>query len=142
MTVSMTDTSTFVHDAWEAFSWRIMSNYVSPWERERLQDEIKDWSQWCSAWSAAAAGHVARGDEALGAGHHATAGQAYVTAGLFYHWASVLFTHDQQQFRTALESGEAAFAKAAPHVEHRMEILKVPFEGAELPGYFRYPRGA
>ncbi len=142
MTVSTTDTSTFVHDTWESFSWRMMSNYVSPWERERLQEEIKDWSQWCRAWSAAAEGHVARGDEALQAGHGETAAQAYITAGLFYHWASFLFTHDEEQFRAALEAGEAAFAKAAPHAEHPMEIMKIPFEGFELRGYFRYPRGA
>ncbi len=142
MTVSMTDTSTFVDDAWEAFSWRMMSNYVSPWERDRLRDEIKDWSQWCSAWSARAERHVARGDEAAAAGHGITAGQAYITAGLFYHWASFLFTHDQAQFRGALEAGEAAFAKAVPHAEHPMELIRIPFEGTELPGYFRYPNTA
>jgi 2,6-dihydroxypseudooxynicotine hydrolase len=39
-------------------------------------------------------------------------------------------------------AGEAAFAKAAPIAEHPMEILNIPFEGTELRGYFRYPRGA
>ena len=138
----MTDTSSFVDDTWEAFSWRMMSNYVSPWQREQLRDQIKDWSQWCAAWSAAAAEHVARGDEAAAAGHDLTAGQAYITAGLFYHWASFLFTHDSAQFRSALEAGEAAFARAVPFAEHPMELVRVPFEGTELPGYFRYPRGA
>lgn len=142
MAVPAIDTSTFVHDAWEAFTWRITSNYVSPWERDRLHDEIKDWSQWCSAWSAAAGEHVRRGDEAAAAGHSVTAGQAYITAGLFYHWASFLFTHDQAQFRGALEAGEAAFAKAVGHVEHPMELIRIPFEGTELPGYFRYPNTA
>jgi len=142
MTVSSIDTSTFVSDTWEAFSWRMMSNYVSPWERDRLHERIADWSHWCSAWSEAAAEHVARGDEAFGAGHTQTAAMAYITAGLFYHWASFLFTHDTRQFRTALENGEAAFAKAAPIAEHPTEILNVPFEGTELRGYFRYPRGA
>ena len=142
MTVSTTDTSTFVKDTWEAFSWRMMSNYVSPWERERLQERITDWSDWCSAWSAAAAEHVARGDVAAAANYRETAAGAYITAGLFYHWASFLFTHDERQFRSALEAGEAAFAKAAPIAAHRMEILNVPFEGTELRGYFRYPSGA
>jgi 2,6-dihydroxypseudooxynicotine hydrolase len=142
MTVSPIDTSTFVKDTWEAFSWRMMSNCVSPWERERLHERITDWSQWCAAWSEAAAEHVARGDEAAAAGHAQTAAAAFITAGLFYHWASFLFTHDAKQFRTALENAEAAFAKAAPIAEHPMEILNVPFEGTELRGYFRYPRGA
>jgi 2,6-dihydroxypseudooxynicotine hydrolase len=142
MTVSQIDTSTFVKDTWESFGWRMMSNYVSPWERERLQERITDWSDWCSTWSAAAAEHVARGDEAAVAKHGETAAAAYITAGLFYHWASFLFTHDAQQFRSALEAGEAAFAKAAPIAEHPMEILNIPFEGTELRGYFRYPNRA
>jgi len=142
MSVTSIDTSTFVNDTWEAFSWRMMSNYVSPWERERLQGRITDWAQWCSVWSDGAAEHVARGDQAAAAGHSQTAAAAYITAGLFYHWASFLFTQDAGQFRTALEAGEAAFAKAAPIAEHPMEIVNVPFEGTELRGYFRYPRGA
>jgi 2,6-dihydroxypseudooxynicotine hydrolase len=142
MTVSPIDTSTFVKDTWEAFSWRMMSNYVSPWERERLHERIADWSEWCSTWSEAAAGHAARGDEAAASGHGATAAAAYITAGLFYHWASFLFTHDTRQFRAALEAGEQAFSRAAPTAEHPMEILNVPFQGTELRGYFRYPNGA
>jgi len=142
MTVSTTDTSTFVKDTWDAFSWRMMANFVSPWERERLQERITGWDQWCSTWSEAAAAHAARGDEAAAAGHGDTAAAAYIAAGLFYHWASFLFTHEATQFRAALEEGEVAFAKAAPIAEHPMEILNIPFEGTELRGYFRYPKGA
>src|SRR5438045_1609415 len=142
MTVSTADTSPFVRDTWDAFSWRMMSNYVSPWEHDRLRERISDWDEWCSVWSDEAAGHMARADEAAAAGHGETAATAYITAGLFYHWASFLFTHDAGQFRTALENGEKAFAKAAPIAEHPMEIVNVPFEGTELRGYFRYPKGA
>jgi dienelactone hydrolase len=142
MSVSTTDTSTFVKDTWDSFSWRMMSNFVSPWERERLQERITDWSQWCSTWSEAAAEHAGRGDEAAAAGNVQTASEAYIRAALFYHWASFLFTHDAGQFRSALEAGDAAFAKAADGAEHPMEILDIPFEGTRLRGYFRYPRGA
>ena len=142
MAVQATDTTSFVADTWELFSWRMMSNLVSPWERERLQARIQHWSDWCAAWSAAAAAHSARGDEAAAAGHGSTAATAYITAGLFYHWGSFLFTHDPDQFRAALSAGEEAFRRAAPHSEHPMEILNVPFEGTELRGYLRRPRGA
>ena len=142
MSVTSIDTGTFVQDTWDAFKWRMMSNYVSPWEQVRLEERITEWADWCSTWSEVAAEHVARGDEAVAAGHSQTAAAAYVTGGLFYHWASFLFTHEAGQFRTALEAGEAAFAKAAPLADHPMEILNIPFEGTELRGYFRYPRGA
>src|SRR5215510_245529 len=49
------------------FTWRILSNYVTPWEFERLKGQITDFEQWCARWSAHAARHVTRGDEALAA---------------------------------------------------------------------------
>lgn len=47
------------------FTWRILSNYVTPWEFEQLKSQITSYEQWCQAWSRRAASHVARGDEAL-----------------------------------------------------------------------------
>ena len=123
------------------FTWRILSNYVTPWEFEQLRTQITDYEQWCASWSAHAARHVARGDEALAAGHTVTAADAYLRGGLAYHWASFVFTHDQAQFRAALEAMNATWAKAAPLQAPPMEMLAVPFEGLSLPGYLRRPAG-
>ena len=123
------------------FTWRILSNYVTPWEFEQLKAQISDYEQWCAAWSAHAAAHVTRGDEALAAGHSVTAGDAYLRGALAYHWASFVFTHDQAQFRAALAAMAAAWAKAAPLLSPPMEILGVPFGGLTLPGYLRLPAG-
>src|SRR3984893_6672382 len=138
----MTDTNTFLDDVWELFSWRILSNYVSPWELSQIRAEIQEWEQWCRVCSSRARRHAGRGDDAAAAGHDRTAATAYITAGLFYHWASFLFTHDTAQFRSALEAAEDAFARAAPLAEHPMEIIHLPFEGTKLRGYLRVPRGA
>jgi len=124
------------------FTWRILSNYVSPWEFEELRGQITDYEQWCAAWCREAEGHVARGDEALAAGHNATAGDAYLRAGLFYHWASFMFSHDQDQFRAALAGMGTAWEKAAPHLDPPMEILTAQFENMTLNGYLRIPAGA
>src|SRR6266566_634419 len=123
------------------FTWRILSNYVTPWEFEQLKSEITDYEQWCSAWSRHAARHVERGDAALAAGRTLTARDAYLRGALAYHWASFVFTHDQAQFRAALEAMGAAWAQAAPLVSPPMEILAVPFAGLSLPGYLRLPAG-
>ncbi len=123
------------------FTWRILSNYVTPWEFEQLKAQITDYGTWCAAWSAHAAAHVARGDEALAAGHTVTAGDAYLRGALAYHWASFVFTHDQAQFRAALAAMTAAWAKAAPLLSPPMEILAVPFGDLILPGYLRLPAG-
>ena len=39
------------------FTWRILSNYVTPWEFEQLKNEITDYERWCAAWSQHAAHH-------------------------------------------------------------------------------------
>jgi dienelactone hydrolase len=124
------------------FTWRILSNYVTPWEFERLKTQITDYEQWCGVWSRHAREHLARGDEALAAGRRVTAGDAYLRGALAYHWASFVFTHDQVQFRAALEAMADAWAKAAPLVSPPMEIVTVPFENITLHGYLRLPPGA
>ncbi len=53
-----------------------------------------------------------------------------------------MFTHDQAQFRGALEAMAATWAKAAPLVAPPMELLRVPFGSLILPGYLRIPDGA
>ena len=73
-----------------------------------------------------------RGDAALAAGQRLTAGDAYLRGALAYHWASFVFTHDQAQFRAALEAMAAAW-QAAPLPRRRWSILGVPFEGLTLP---------
>lgn len=124
------------------FTWRILSNYVTPWEFEQLKSRITDYEQWCQAWSEQAASHAERGDEALAAGHAVTAGDAYLKAGLFYHWSSFMFTHDLAQYRAALEAMASCWAKAAPLVAPPMELLSVPFENTTLNGYLRVPQSA
>ncbi|HEY5988654.1 MAG TPA: alpha/beta hydrolase [Streptosporangiaceae bacterium] len=127
---------------YDRFTWRILANYVTPWEFEQLKKSIGDYGQWCRAWSAHAREHLTRGDEALAAGRTLTAGDAYIRAGLAYHWASFMFSHDREQFQAALAGMAEAWAKAAPHVSPPMELLTVPFEGLPLTGYLRVPAGA
>ena len=42
------------------FTWRILSNYVTPWEFEQLKAEITGYEQWCQAWSRRSATHDSR----------------------------------------------------------------------------------
>lgn len=123
------------------FTWRILSNSVSPWEFEKLKGEITDYEQWCYKWSALAAEHAARGDAALTKGYTQTAGEAYIRAGLIYHWATFMFTHDQVQFKTGLKAMRGVWFKAAPLLVPKMEVLSLQFEGTTLSGYLQKPAG-
>jgi 2,6-dihydroxypseudooxynicotine hydrolase len=135
----MADRNTQV--ALERFTWRMLSQYVSPWEFERIKEKIQSWDQWCEEWSKAARKHADIADTALAGEHKLTAGTAYVRAALYYQWATFLFVHDQKQWLAAKQAGDACFRKAAPLVDPPMELMEVPFEGITLPGYLRKPRG-
>jgi 2,6-dihydroxypseudooxynicotine hydrolase len=124
------------------FTWRIQSNYVTAWEFEQLKGAITDYEQWCPQWCRAAERHVERGDVALAAGHRITAGDAYLRATLFYHWASFMFSHDQPQYLAALTAMGRTFGQAAPLLDPPAQLLAVPFESMTLNGYLRVPAGA
>ena len=123
------------------FTWRIQSNYVTPFEFHRQKETITDYEQWCDSWLALAATHGGRGDEAAAVGHRVTAGDQYLRAGLCCHWASFMFTHDTAAYRRALDDMAGYWAKAAPLVDPPMTLLDVPFEGTNLHGYLRVPPG-
>jgi hypothetical protein len=135
----MADRNTTV--ALDRFSWRMLSQYVSPWEFEEIKKKIQKWDDWCAEWSKAARKHADIADKALSAGNRATAGDAYIRAALYYHWASFLFVHDQQQFVAAMEAMGECWKKAAPLVDPPMELMDIPFEGYAMPAYLRRPAG-
>lgn len=124
------------------FTWRIMSNYVTPFEFDRKQRAIQDYEQWCTAWLGLAAEHEGRGDVAAAADRRATAADAYIRAGLCCHWATFMFCHDQEAYRRGLEQMAVYWAKAAPLVDPPMDLVDVPFDGVDLHGYVRVPAGS
>jgi 2,6-dihydroxypseudooxynicotine hydrolase len=135
----MADRNTQV--ALDRFTWRMLSQYVAQWDFERLRQTIQSWDQWCAEWSKEAKRYSDMGDKALADGHRVTAGSHYIRAALYYHWATFLFVHDQKQFVGGMEAMAACWKKAAPLVDPPMEILEIPFEGVQLPGYLRKPAG-
>lgn len=130
-----------VEVALDRFTWRMLSQYVSPWEFEQLKKKIQVWDQWCEEWCKAARKHTEIGDKALADGHRLTAGTAYIRAALYYHWATFLFVHDRKQWRAGMEAMGECWKKAAPLVAPPMELFEIPFEGTYLPGYLRKPAG-
>lgn len=130
----------FLDSMYRLFTWRIGS-HVPYWDWEQIRNEVRTWDEWLPTWSRWAERHAALGDEALACGRRLTAGEAYVRAGLFYHWATFVTVEDPHAFRTALEAAERVWAKAAPLVDPPFELLDVPFEGTTLPGYLRKPHG-
>ncbi len=130
-----------VEVTFERFTWRFLSHYVGPWELARLREKIESWDQWCDVWSEAAAHHVGVAERAETGGHRITAGEAYIRAALFYHWATFLYGHDATRFAAGMEAMNRCWEKAAPLVDPPMEFFTVGFDGLDLPGYLIRPPG-
>jgi alpha-beta hydrolase superfamily lysophospholipase len=122
------------------FSWRIAS-HVPYWDFEQLKGRVETFDRWLPEWVEWARRWARLGDEQLAVGRRLTAGEAYVQAGLFYHWATFLSVQDESAWVAALEELADVWQRAAPLVDPPMEIVHIPFEGAELPGYLRRPDG-
>ena len=102
---------------------------------ERLRRRENEPHAWWEEWSAMARRleHVA--DEAEAQGRHATAGDFYLRAGMYYFTAERFIApgdEKREMGRKALECQHAGFARRYPN----MEKMEVPYEGATLPALF------
>src|SRR5262249_58776684 len=81
------------------------------------------------------------GREALGKKRLLTAGECLQRAGVYYHFASFLFVHDQAQMKAAhkkqIECRQAALSYLRPPGER----VEIPYQGKTLAGILRRPMG-
>jgi dipeptidyl aminopeptidase/acylaminoacyl peptidase len=120
---------------------RFVANGVSLTDFEEVTASLSSYDDWCSAWSARAAIHERMGREEFAAGHLLTAGEALQRAGVYYHFASFLFVHDQAQMRAAHKKQIECRQLALPHLRPPGERVEIPYEGKTLAGILRKPAG-
>lgn len=106
-----------------------------------IQAEISDWSHWCEVWSRYAATAEARGVQALSRSFRQTAARDFARAALYFHYAQNLYYDDAALKRATHDRKVSAFRRAAPLLDPPLEPVAIPFDGIELPGYLRLPRG-
>jgi len=98
---------------------------------------------WFDAWTAAAADLAARGDEALGRGHLATASWAHLAAAEYYAKA-LMFADglaDQSVLLPTFRQGRTCWEKVVDASAGRFVRVQVPYDGTTLPGYLLRPDG-
>ena len=120
---------------------RFVANGVVLTDFEEITGKLKSYDEWCAAWSARAAHHEALGREALANRHFLTAAECLSRAGIYYHFASFLFVHDQPQMKDAHMKGVACRQAALPHLRPPGERVEIPYEGKTLAGILRKPAG-
>ena len=113
-----------------------------PYEDMRdLLQRIDTWDIWCREWSAKGAAHEQLGEAALTEGRLVTAGQAFHSAAVCYHFAGFRFYEDMSQKHQADRKARECYGKSAPYMRPPAERFSVPFQGETLVCYLRLPVG-
>ena len=102
---------------------------------------LHSWDDWCRAWSARAGEHEARGRAALAQKRYVSARDHLLRASVTYHFAKYLFVQDMAQMKAAHGKAVECLTAALPHMEPPGERVLIPYEGKELAGVLRKPRG-
>ena len=118
---------------------RIQVAGITATDAQRLIGAAGEWPNWCSAWSKEGERHLAMAEAALAAKRGITAGEAYVRAALFFHFAQFMFFDDLAAKDRAAGRKVEAYRKAAPHLVPSAEPVAVSFGGGALHAYLRRP---
>src|SRR5882672_4326739 len=97
-----------------------------------------DRDEWASAWSAIGDRHLAQGKKAS---DRASASEQYKYAFEYYLFARFPLENSPGKVK-AYDKALEAFTAYAKLQDPPIEIVRIPFEGKEIVGYLRLPKGA
>jgi len=100
-----------------------------------------DEESWYTHWRVLADRVYLMGEQALAAGHTVSAKEAFKRASNYYRTCE-FFLHGNPEDPRIIESwslSRDSFQKAARLMSHPVEVIKIPYEGTTLPGYFLRP---
>jgi len=131
-----------VEIALRAWAPRFVASGVPLTDFQEVTAGVTRWDEWCAAWSARAAVHEQLGRDALAGGYRLSAGEHLTRAALCYHFGKFMFVHDPAQMKAAHLKTVECRGLALPHLDPPGERVAVPYEGTQLFGILRKPRGA
>ena len=100
-----------------------------------------DDESWYAAWRATGGRIYAIGEKCSAKGHRVSARQAFLRASNYFRTAE-FFLHRHPRDPRILKTwglSRQAFRRAAALMDHPVEVIKIPYEGTTLPGYFCRP---
>ena len=121
---------------------RFVSNGVLLADFEEVTALVRDWDDWCAAWSARAKLHEDLAKETLREGHRLSAGEHFVRAAIYYHFAKFVFVQDPLQMRAAHAKAVECYGAALPYLRPPGERVEIGFSGRKIAGVLRKPTPA
>ena len=98
-----------------------------------------DIDSWTAAFRDLASAVESQAQQALAAGHRATAHDSFLRAAHYYFTADHYTFEGHPSYHTLWQKSVEAFRQAAPLADPPIEPVAIPFEGKLLPGYFMRP---
>jgi 2,6-dihydroxypseudooxynicotine hydrolase len=117
---------------------RFVSNGVMLADFEEVTASIQRWEDWCAAWSARAKLHEDLAKESLNQGCRLTAGEHFVRAAIYYHFAKFVFVQDPVQMRAAHAKAVECYGNALPYMRPPGERVSI----GQYAGILRKPTPA
>ena len=118
---------------------RFVSNGVMLADFEEVTASIGRWEDWCAAWSARAKVHEDLGNESLANQYCLSAGEHFVRAAIYYHFAKFVFVQDPAQMRAAHAKAVECYGKALPFMRPPGERIEIEFSGGRFAAILRKP---
>ena len=100
-----------------------------------------DRDEWARAWMTVGDRYMATGRSAESAGQIADARASYLSAYRYFKFGHYP-TDNSPDKKKSYAKGIEAFLTYARHLDPPLEVVKIPFEGKEIVGYLRLPKGA
>jgi len=107
----------------------------------RTTSKVERWDQWLDAWTATGDIHAELARDAEAKGRSLTAGEAWVSAALCYHFAKFVWMVDMAKYRDAADKAVSSLYAAHKHLDPTAQRIETPLDGATMVGNLRRPAG-
>ena len=102
---------------------------------------VEKWADWCREWVATGDIHNDLAGKAAAGGNLLSAGEAYISAALCYHFGKFVFQDFHDEYMDASVRSVAAFASGLKLLDPSGERVEIPFDGMTMVGTLRRPQG-
>jgi 2,6-dihydroxypseudooxynicotine hydrolase len=120
---------------------RFIANGVDYNDFVRTTAGIDRWADWLPAWTATAQLHAGLAERRLAGGHRRSAGEAYLSAAVAYHFSKFVWVLDPELHDRNTEAAIRCLYSALEILDPSAERIEAPLDGATVVANLRRPPG-
>ena len=99
------------------------------------------WDDWINGIAGYADERVQLAEEALAGGRSLSAGEYFIEAGIYYHFAVLSYFEDLDRKAEIKKKSAEAYARGASLLEFPITRLDIPYDGIKMAAHLRLPHG-